>query len=313
MSTKCTCPHCGADMDPINMPYDSSWGGEIHYVCFNDQCCYYSDSWNVMEEQGVEETGYRCRMDPRGRSGAAPVWSPDALKDLIVKEEPPKVEQGTLDLFDAEDFKREDESPDIEFYKTAPLQDPPDSLALETIEDLLRRLVRPDTDVLDLIAGSDSHLGTESRCNSLTGLGFSEEELGGNQILTEKIIHDLNDDPTLPFEDNRFHAVINSMSVDRVTRPIEVFREVARVLKPRGFFIVVFSNRMFPPKAVEIWKRSSESERVDLVKDFFNKSERFAIDGYLESTGKPRPKDDKYYMMGIPSDPVYVVWGRAMK
>jgi len=38
-----TCPHCGTQMDPIETPLDSSWGGETHYVCFNDECCYFKE------------------------------------------------------------------------------------------------------------------------------------------------------------------------------------------------------------------------------------------------------------------------------
>jgi hypothetical protein len=80
---KRTCPHCGAEMDPIETPLESSWGGEIHHVCFNDDCCYFKNSWNVLDGQGVERTGYRCRMDPRGDCGPLAVWSANALKDLV--------------------------------------------------------------------------------------------------------------------------------------------------------------------------------------------------------------------------------------
>ena len=86
MESSRTCPHCGAQMDPIQTPLLSSWGGEIHYVCFNDECSYFKNSWNVLDNQGVEKTGYRCRMDPRGSCGPLAVWSPDALKDLICED-----------------------------------------------------------------------------------------------------------------------------------------------------------------------------------------------------------------------------------
>jgi hypothetical protein len=81
-----TCPHCGETMDPIQTPALSSWGGEIHYVCFNDDCSYYKQSWNVLDSQGIEKTGYRCRMDPRGVCGPMAVWSSDALKDLVCRD-----------------------------------------------------------------------------------------------------------------------------------------------------------------------------------------------------------------------------------
>jgi SAM-dependent methyltransferase len=98
-----------------------------------------------------------------------------------------------------------------------------------------------------------------------------------------------------------------------MTRPLEVFREVARILRPGGLFVVVFSNRMFPPKAVRIWKRTNEAERMDLVKRFFSLSGRFSAPESFESTGKPRPEDDKYYDLGIPSDPIYALWATVRK
>jgi hypothetical protein len=80
------CPHCGEKMDPIETPMESTWGGEIHYVCFNDECCYFKDSWQFLENQGVTGTGYRCRMDPRGVCGPLAVWSSDAIKSRICRD-----------------------------------------------------------------------------------------------------------------------------------------------------------------------------------------------------------------------------------
>jgi hypothetical protein len=86
MEKERTCPHCGQNMDPFRTPDLSSWGGEIHHVCFNDECEYYKKSWDVLDGQGVERTGYRCRMDPRGVCGPLAVWSADALKDCVCSE-----------------------------------------------------------------------------------------------------------------------------------------------------------------------------------------------------------------------------------
>jgi hypothetical protein len=86
MSKECLkCPHCGSDMDPITTPEASSWGGEVHHVCFNDECSYFVKSWEVLDGQGVDRTGYRCRIDSRGACGPLAVWSADALKDLACK------------------------------------------------------------------------------------------------------------------------------------------------------------------------------------------------------------------------------------
>ena len=90
--------------------------------------------------------------------------------------------------------------------------------------------------------------------------------------------------------------------------PVGVFREVGRVLKPGGLFLVIFSNRMFPPKAVKIWREASEEERQLLVEDFFDKSGMFEPTRSFASTNKPRPQGDKYYRLGLASDPIYAVY-----
>ena len=68
------------------------------------------------------------------------------------------------------------------------------------------------------------------------------------------VVHDLNYDPVLPFEDDTFDAILLTVSVQYLTRPVETFEQVNRVLKPGGVFIVSFSNRMFHTKAVRAWE-----------------------------------------------------------
>jgi SAM-dependent methyltransferase len=302
------CPHCGSEMEPIRTPLESSWGGELHHICFNDGCRYFTNSWNALENQGIEHTGYRCRMDPRGACGPAPVWSEDALKDLVVQKE--IEENSSLAWFSPHDLERDDETPDGDFYTKPRFVNHLDSCALETVEQIYARLTPAGSTILDLMAGPDSHLGKVRNPGMVVGLGLNKTELEANPVLFEHVIHDLNSDPRLPFPDSYFDVVVNTVSADYLTKPLEVFREVSRVLKPEGVFVVVFSNRMFPPKALNVWKESTERQRVGLVRKFFSLSGRFAIQGYYESIGKPRPEDDKYYGHGIPSDPIYAVWGK---
>ena len=67
----------------------------------------------------------------------------------------------------------------------------------------------------------------------LTVLGMNEQELAANEQAAAWVVHDLNADPVLPFPDASFDHATCCVSVDYLTRPIEVFREVARVLRPR--------------------------------------------------------------------------------
>ena len=57
-------------------------------------------------------------------------------------------------------------------------------------------------------------------------------------------------DPRLPYEDNSFDIITNAVSVDYLAKPLEVFKEMHRVLKPGGRAIMSFSNRCFPTKGV---------------------------------------------------------------
>jgi SAM-dependent methyltransferase len=212
-------------------------------------------------------------------------------------------------LFSEDAFSRSDESDDSIFYTTDRFVQHLDSLALATVEKLIGDLVIEEKPViLDLMASWDSHIPSSLRTERVVGLGLNRNELSKNPALTEWCLHDLNKNPFLPFSDSTFDVVLNVVSVDYMTKPFDVFREVSRILKPGGLFLVVFSSRMFEQKAVKIWRQSSEEERVLLVEEFFNRSESFTQPQLFASTGKPRPKDDKYAHLGIPSDPIYAVY-----
>lgn len=206
-------------------------------------------------------------------------------------------------------FSRTDESDDEIFYSTDRFVSHIDSLALSTIETLIGELIIEENPViLDLMASWDSHIPDKLRPSKVVGLGLNEKELQRNEVLSEYLIHDLNRDPQLPFANNTFDAVINTVSVDYMVRPVSVFREAGRILKPGGLYLVIFSNRMFPDKAVKVWRESTEEERVMLVEAFFQEAECFEKPSIFISKGKPRLGDDKYAHLGIPSDPVYAVY-----
>jgi len=212
-------------------------------------------------------------------------------------------------IFATDAFSRLDESDDLEFYSRDRFVSHLDSLALSTVEKLIGTLVVEESPaILDLMAGWDSHIPENLRASEVVGLGLNENELMKNKALSEAVIHDLNKDPHLPFPDNRFDVVINTVSVDYMTKPAEVSKEVGRVLKPGGLLLIIFSNRMFSEKAVKVWRDAGEDERVLLVEDFFREAGVFEKRSVFLSKGKPRPKDDKYAHLGIPSDPIYAVY-----
>lgn len=206
-------------------------------------------------------------------------------------------------------FSRLDESDDRVFYAIDRFVSHLDQVARETVEKIIGTLVvEEDPVILDLMAGWDSHIPVGLRSSRIVGLGLNENELKRNNALSEFVIHDLNSVPRLPFPDNTFDAVLNTVSVDYMTKPVLIFKDVGRILKPGGLFLVIFSNRMFPEKAVEIWQRSSEEERILLVEDFFREAGVFEKTALFISKGRPRPEKDKYADQGIPSDPIYALY-----
>ena len=214
-------------------------------------------------------------------------------------------------IYTDDTFSRLDESDDSLFYSKDRFVSHLDSLALATVERLIGDLIMEKNPViLDLMAGWDSHIPENFRPSRMVGLGLNKNELKENKALSEFVIHDLNQDPGLPFPNNTFDAVINTVSVDYMVKPVQVFREVGRVLNPDGLFLVIFSNRMFPQKAVKIWRESTEEERVILVEEYFKEAGQFEGPAFFASMRKPRPKNDKYAHPGITSDPIYAVYAK---
>jgi SAM-dependent methyltransferase len=212
-------------------------------------------------------------------------------------------------VYTAEAFDRDDESDDAVFYAQDRFVSHLDDRALAAVQRVIGSLVVEEHPrILDLMAGWDSHLPAEMRPARVVGLGLNENELRDNAALTERVIHDLNRNPAVPFPDHAFDVVLTTISVDYLTRPFEVFREVGRVLSPGGLFLVIFSNRMFRKKAVKLWRHSSEQERALIVEDFVQESGSFEPPQLFAYLGRPRPCDDKYSDLGLPSDPIYAVY-----
>src|SRR5215207_9835175 len=147
-----------------------------------------------------------------------------------------------MPLLPEEAFSRYDETPDEEFYRVPRL-----------VTQLYRESFPPGGDILDLMSSWVSHLPPEIGYRRVIGLGMNEVELQRNDRLAAYVVHNLNMNPRLPFGDAEFDGVGICVSIDYLTRPIEVLREVGRILKIGCPTIISFSNRCFPSKAVAIW------------------------------------------------------------
>jgi len=169
------------------------------------------------------------------------------------------------------DFSRQDEADDANFYAMPRMVVHLDEKAITLVKDIARRYVPPmQVRILDLMSSFRSHLPEERPYREVIGLGMNASEMQANPQLTRSLVHDLNKLPQLPFATGYFDAVMNTVSVQYLTRPVEVFREVARVLRPGGVSIVTFSDRLFPTKAIRIWREGSDDDHVALVQEYYH-------------------------------------------
>jgi SAM-dependent methyltransferase len=196
-----------------------------------------------------------------------------------------------------EAFARIDETDDRLFYAEPRIVTHIDDNAIAAIKEFFDQALPRNAPILDLMSSAFSHLPEGFPAQRIVGLGLNAVELRVNPVLDEYVIHDLNADPTLPFDTGEFAAVIMTVSMQYLTNPIEVFREVHRILQPDGPFIVIFSNRLFPTKAVYIWRVTSDAEHAELVQHYFHLAGGYAEITFLDCT----PQTDEY------TDPVYIV------
>ena len=190
-------------------------------------------------------------------------------------------------------FERDDVAPDSEFYGPPRLVTHIDDRAIAAVGALYTELGLVG-DVLDLMSSWISHF--EHPPQRLVGLGMNAAELAANPMLSQSVVHDLNADPNLPFADASFDAATCCVSVDYLTSPISVFREVARVLRPGGPFVVTFSDRCFPSKAIRGWLGTDDEIHLQIVNAYFTMSGGFGpVRGLLRTSPGP-------------GDPLYAVW-----
>ena len=216
------------------------------------------------------------------------------------------------DYFSEGAFDRDDSRADSDFYRETRLVHHIDATAREVISNTYGRFLESGMRVLDLMSSWESHVPSGLRFERLTGLGLNADELNRNARLTDYLVHDLNSSPEMPYADGEFDAVINTVSVEYLTRPLEVFGDVRRILRPGGYFVVTFSNRWFPTKAIRLWKEIHEFERMGLVLEYFLRAGGFGDLNTYSFRGLPRPHDDRHYPQLRYADPVYAVWGRKL-
>ncbi|HST98480.1 MAG TPA: methyltransferase domain-containing protein [Geodermatophilus sp.] len=175
-------------------------------------------------------------------------------------------------------FQRADGRDDAVFYGPPRLVTHIDDAAIAAVAELYAELgidgsAPTPRRVLDLMSSWVSHFRTPPA--DLVVLGMNAEELAANPAATQRLVHDLNADPRLPLPDADVDAAVCCVSIDYLTRPIEVLTDVGRVLRPGGPLAVTFSNRCFPTKAVRGWLATDDDQHGRVVAELVRRTGRF--------------------------------------
>lgn len=186
-------------------------------------------------------------------------------------------------------FARDDNGDDRDFYAPPRLVTHIDERATAALTRYYAETISPDTVVLDLMSSWVSHLPRDLLTREVIGHGMNASELGANPRLDRWFIQDLNRDPVLPLSDAVVDAVVCCVGVQYLTRPLEVFTEVRRVLRPSSRVIVSFSNRCFPTKAVRIWRSLDEAGQASLIATYLDRSGFTTVAAHRLAGGRSDP------------------------
>jgi len=191
-------------------------------------------------------------------------------------------------------FGRGDESTDAAFYAFPRYVTHIDDDAIAAVGALYEELGVAGA-VLDLMSSWVSHFTQAPE--ALTVLGMNADELAANPQARAWVVHDLNAEPFLPFADDTFDHATCCVSVDYLTRPVDVFRDIARVVRMGGLFVCTFSNRLFPTKAIRGWLASGDDGHQQIVTEYFRRA-----GGYAPAVARRCTPDTHR------GDPLFAVW-----
>jgi SAM-dependent methyltransferase len=175
-------------------------------------------------------------------------------------------------------FDRADDAPDPVFYTPPRLVTHIDDGAIAAVAALYAELgidgsAPGPRRVLDLMSSWVSHFRTPPA--ELVVLGMNADELAANPAATERLVHDLNADPRVPLPGADVDAAVCCVSIDYLTRPIEVLADVGRVLRPGGPLAITYSDRCFPTKAVRGWLATDDEQHGLVVAELVRRTGLF--------------------------------------
>ena len=171
-----------------------------------------------------------------------------------------------------EAFTKVDPGDDAAFYAPARLVTHIDEAATAALTAFYRSVLPAGGAILDLMSSWVSHLPPDVAFAAVIGHGMNAAALAANPRRTPPFVQNLNAPPPQPRAAARRDAALCCVGVQYLQRPVDVFADVRRALKPGAAFVVSFSNRCFPTKAVAIWRALDDDGHAALVRLYMERA-----------------------------------------
>ncbi|KAJ9669444.1 hypothetical protein H2201_000311 [Coniosporium apollinis] len=219
------------------------------------------------------------------------------------------------------DFIRQDESSDTRFYSVPRFVTHIDDAAIASLKTYYAATLPRRGRILDFCSSWISHYppvledAVAKGELEVVGMGMSGAELEANKILSSggRVVQDLNRTPQIPASVGELDAATCVVSIDYLTKPVEVLESLRERTKEGGAVHLAVSNRCFPTKVVGRWLRISEEERLEMVGDYLWFAGWRGIEIVTVSDGKveEEPRGLMAWFRGG-RDPLWVVRGRKV-
>ena len=206
-----------------------------------------------------------------------------------------------MEILTYQQRQKQDETNDSLFYSSPKFVYHLDSNFRKNLSELYEEEIENNSSVLDIMSSWDSYLPKNIKYKKVIGHGLNKEELEKNKAFDNYWIQNFNINQKIPLENETIDCCLMVAAWQYLQYPEKIAEEIARILNPKGKFIIAFSNRAFWHKAPNIWTYSSEKERIEYVRNILINN------GFSEPKVIEKFTQDNSFLPFINRDPFYCV------
>jgi ubiquinone/menaquinone biosynthesis C-methylase UbiE len=180
--------------------------------------------------------------------------------------------------------------------------------------DSIDGLVDKDTKILDMGCGHGDFMeSVYQKTEFAYGLDIDEKALAKNKIIKNKIHSSIK---KMPFDDNFFDLIVSAWVMEHLENPEEAFKEIYRVLKPKGKVIFLTPNvwnyniwiiRLIPKKFHNFFTRKLyDRQENDTFPKYYKINSTKKINKILTVSGLKKTK------IILNGDPTYISFNNSL-